>query len=46
MPAILVETGFMSSHEELMRLSDPAYQQLLAQGMADGIIRYLNSSSS
>lgn len=40
MPAILVETGFMSSHNELMKLNDTAYQKKLAQGMAEGIIRY------
>jgi len=43
MPAVLVETGFMTCHEELMRLSDPAYQQKVAAGVANGIIRYLNT---
>ncbi len=43
MPAILVETGFMSNHEELMALADSAYQQRLAQGIAEGITRYLNA---
>ena len=42
MPAILVETGFMSNHEELMALADSAYQQRLAQGIADGITQYLS----
>lgn len=44
MPAILVETGFMSSHNELMNLCDSDYQMLLAQGMAEGIIQYLNQA--
>lgn len=45
MPASLVEMGFMTSHEELMKLTDDAYQQKLAQGIANGIIDYLNSQS-
>lgn len=40
MPAVLVETGFMSSHNELMNLCDSKYQMKLAQGMAEGIIQY------
>lgn len=42
MPAVLVETGFMTCHEELLRLKDNAYQTRMAQGIAQGIIRYLN----
>lgn len=41
MPAALVETGFMTCHEELMRLCDPAYREKLAQGIARGIEDYL-----
>lgn len=44
MPAILVETGFMSCHEELMRLIDPEYQEKLAQGIARGIETYLTAA--
>ncbi|MDD5937520.1 MAG: N-acetylmuramoyl-L-alanine amidase family protein [Clostridiales bacterium] len=43
MPACLVELGFMSCHEELMRLVDPAYQEKMAQGIAQGIVNYLSS---
>lgn len=43
MPAVLVETGFMTNHEELLRLKDEAYQTRMAQGIAQGIIRYLNA---
>ncbi|MBU5434481.1 N-acetylmuramoyl-L-alanine amidase family protein [Pseudoflavonifractor sp. MSJ-37] len=43
MPAILIETGFMTSHTELMNLADSAYQSRLAQGVADGIISYIQS---
>ncbi len=42
MPAVLVEMGFMSTHEELMRLIDDSYQDKLATGVAEGIVRYLN----
>lgn len=41
MPAALVEIGFMTCHEELMRLVDPDYQDQLAQGIAQGIENYL-----
>jgi len=43
MPAVLVETGFMSSHEELLKLTDSAYQRKIAQGIANGVVQYLNS---
>lgn len=45
MPAVLVEMGFMTSHEELMKLVDDTYQQELAEGIANGIMDYLNSQS-
>lgn len=43
MPAVLVETGFMSCHEELMRLKSDTYQEQMALGIAQGIVRYLNA---
>lgn len=45
MPAVLVETGFMTCHEELERLRDEAYQTRMAQGIVQGIIQYLNLQS-
>lgn len=45
MPAVLVETGFMTCHEELVRLRDEVYQTRMAQGIAQGIIQYLNLRS-
>lgn len=36
-PCILVEMGYMSNPEEDMKLVDPAYQELLVQGMVEGI---------
>lgn len=43
MPAVLVEMGFMTAPAELIRLIDDEYQDLLAIGIAEGIIQYLNS---
>lgn len=42
MCAVLVEMGFMTNHGELMNLVDSAYQDKLAQGIAEGIVVYLN----
>ena len=41
MPAALVECGYMSTPEELALLQDPAYQALLAKGIAGGVLAYL-----
>lgn len=38
MPAVLVETGFMTCPEELALLLDTDYQKLLALGIAQGIL--------
>ncbi|WP_283115242.1 N-acetylmuramoyl-L-alanine amidase [Intestinimonas timonensis] len=45
MCAVLVEMGFMTNHEELMNLTDDGYQQLLAQGIAQGIVDYLTAEA-
>ena len=37
MPVFLVEMGYMSNPQDDLLLSDPAYQQKLCLGMADGI---------
>jgi N-acetylmuramoyl-L-alanine amidase len=42
MPAILVETGFLSNTAECANLSSDSYQQKLAQGIANGIVAFLN----
>lgn len=46
MPAALLETGFMSCHEELMMLIRPDYQEKLSQGVAIGVEAYLASQSA
>ncbi len=37
MPAVLIETGFISNPDEELKLESPAYQRLLAQAIVDGI---------
>lgn len=39
-PSLLVETGFISTPAEARLLQDPSHQQKLAQGIAEGIMRY------
>ncbi|MBW2073027.1 MAG: N-acetylmuramoyl-L-alanine amidase, partial [Deltaproteobacteria bacterium] len=41
MPCILVETSFISNPREARRLSDPAYQDAIAAGIAQGIRSYI-----
>jgi N-acetylmuramoyl-L-alanine amidase len=42
MPAVLVETGFLSNAAECANLTSDSYQQKLAQGIANGIVAFLN----
>lgn len=41
MPAVIVETGFMSHGSEGKRLMTPGYQDRVAAAIADGILAYL-----
>ncbi len=41
-PAILVETGFLSNPEEEKSLNAASYQRRVAEALADGIDRYLS----
>ncbi|WP_457608067.1 N-acetylmuramoyl-L-alanine amidase family protein [Nitratifractor sp.] len=41
MPAILVETGYITHPWEKKRLYNSAYQDLLARGIAEGVARFL-----
>lgn len=45
-PAILVETAFVTNPREEQLLRDPGQQQLIAQGIFKGIQRYLASQQS
>ena len=42
MPAVLIEVGFLTDEVEKEMLQDKEYQQKLAKGIVDGIVRYLN----
>lgn len=42
-PSVLVECGFLSNPEDERKLQEPAYQQLLAEGIADGVLQYLQN---
>ena len=46
MPACLIETGFLSNLEECRRLTDPAYQEKLAEGIVEGITEYFRQNLS
>ncbi len=43
MPSILVETAFLSNATEENRLKDPAYQDMAAEGILDGVRSYITS---
>ncbi|BCS52929.1 N-acetylmuramoyl-L-alanine amidase [Geobacter sp. SVR] len=43
MPSILVETAFISNPHEETRLKDPAYQEMTAEGILEGIRGYITS---
>ena len=41
MPAVLLETGFVTNAAEAQRLATREYQQKIASAMASGIMNYL-----
>ena len=43
MPSILVESAFLSNVQEESRLKDPAYRDLTAEGILDGVRAYITS---
>jgi len=43
-PSALVETGFLSNPREAVKLVDDSYQNLVAQGISDGIVQYFSGS--
>ena len=43
MPAILVETGFITNDVERRRLLDPKYMDILSDGIISGIEAYIDS---
>ncbi len=45
MPAILVETAFISNPDDLQLLESPSWRQAMAKAIADGITDYIGNSS-
>jgi len=45
MPAVLVECGFLSNPYEAQRLASTQYQEVLANGIATAVVRYLNTDA-
>ena len=46
MPAVLVECGFLSNHDESARLASAQYQQVLARGIAEAVARYFEADAA
>jgi N-acetylmuramoyl-L-alanine amidase len=44
LPAVLVETGFVTGAEDAPRLASPAYQHQMAVAIAQGILQYINQN--
>lgn len=42
MPAILVETGFLTGREDIVNLRSPSWRKRMAQAIAQGILNYLD----
>ena len=45
MPAILIETSFISNQRECQRLTDPSYQEQLCEGIVNGIEAYIRETN-
>ena len=44
MPAVLIETGYITNPTEAKRLFNPYYEDLLARGIADGVVSYFEKN--
>ncbi|MEM8545226.1 MAG: N-acetylmuramoyl-L-alanine amidase [Cyanobacteria bacterium P01_H01_bin.119] len=45
MPAVLVETGFVTGAVDAPNLNNPAWQQQMASGIAQGILQYIQQNN-
>jgi N-acetylmuramoyl-L-alanine amidase len=45
MPAVLVETSFISNPRECKRLINPKYQERLSEAIVDGIKKYIRETT-
>lgn len=41
-PSVLVETAYLSNHQDELLLRDPEFRRKMAQAIADGVKQYLN----
>ena len=46
MPAVLVESGFLTNTTEASKLNTDAYQEKIANAIVDGVMEYLNNNVS
>jgi len=46
MPSVLVECGFLSNPSEARLLQSPAYQQAIADGIAQAVAHYFNADAA
>lgn len=44
MPAVLVETGFVTGNIDVHNLTDPAWQQRMAEAIAQGILQHIQQN--
>lgn len=44
MPAVLIETGFVTGAEDSRRLADPSQQRLMAAAITQGILQYIQQN--
>ncbi|MCF8068430.1 MAG: N-acetylmuramoyl-L-alanine amidase [Desulfobacterales bacterium] len=45
MPAVLIETSFISNERECKRLTNPTYQEKLCEGILKGVKKYINETN-
>ena len=43
MPAVLVESGYVTNRPEASKLATPSYRQAVAEAIADGLVTYIQS---
>lgn len=46
LPVMILEMGFMTNESDDLRMADPAVQELMAEGIADGVDAYFLSKST
>jgi N-acetylmuramoyl-L-alanine amidase len=44
MPAVLVETGYLTGREDAPKLSDADYRRQMAEAIASGILEYIKQN--